>query len=71
MDAKQVGSVGDRKNPVQMILAGNGGQPGGGFFGVRALRFGDDLVLRDPVGEQVVMADAAFGVAAGLPRRPG
>ncbi len=48
MDAKQMGSIGDRKDAVQVILAGNGGQAGCGFFCVRALRLSNDLVLRDP-----------------------
>ena len=62
MNAKQMGSIGDCKDAVQMVLPCNGSQPRGRFFRVRALRFGDDLVLRDPVGEKVVMADAPFGV---------
>src|ERR1700678_3583238 len=63
MNAKQMRSIGDRKDAVQMILSRDGSEPGGRFFRVGALRFGDDLVLRDLVGEQVVMADAPFRVA--------
>ena len=45
-------SIGDSQNPVQTILARNGSQAGGGFFGVCALGLGDDLVLRDPMGQK-------------------
>ena len=63
VDAKKVGSIGDRKDAVQVILPGNGGQAGSGLFCVGALGLSNDLILRDAMGEQVVMADAPFGIS--------
>ena len=62
MDAKQVSPIGDRKYSVQVILPGNGREAGCGFRGVRALRFRNDLVLRDLMRQQVVVPNASFGV---------
>ena len=58
-----MGSIGDRKDAVQVILPGNGCQAGSGLFCVGALGLSNDLILRDPMGEKVVMADAPFGIS--------
>ncbi|MDT7811656.1 MAG: hypothetical protein QOJ42_1572 [Acidobacteriaceae bacterium] len=63
VDAKQVSSIRDGEDAVQVILPGNGGQAGGGFFCIGTLRLSNDLILRNPMGEKVVMADAPFGVS--------
>ncbi len=48
---------------VQVILPGNGSQAGGGLFCVGALGLSNDLILRDAMGEKVVVADAPFGIS--------
>ncbi len=70
VDAKQVSSIRDGEDAVQMILPGNGGQPGSGFFRIGAVRLSNDLILRDPVGEKVVMADSPLRSLAGPPPPP-
>src|ERR1700748_2300774 len=50
-----------------MVLARNRSQPSGRFFGIRALRLGDDLVLRNLVGQKIIVAHSPFrvvGIAA-------
>ena len=71
VDAKQVSSIRDGEDAVQVILPGNGGQPGSGFFCIGAVRLSNDLILRDPMGEKVVMADAPFGIIGHLRHHPG
>src|SRR3984885_15014395 len=61
-DAKQVGPVRHSKDPIEVIFASNGSKTGCRFLCVRALCLGNDLGLRHPMGQEVVMAYAAFGI---------
>ena len=48
-----------------------GAEAGCGFLGVRALRLGNNLVLRNLVGQKVVMPDTPFGVSLAFPTAQG
>ncbi len=56
-------AVGDDDDVVKVVLAGDGGESVDLLFGIDGAGFGDDVAEGNAVGEEVVAADAAFGVA--------
>src|SRR5437879_1199941 len=58
-----MGAVGDDDDVVEIVLAGDGGEAAGLLFGVDGAGLGNDATERDSIGEEIVAADAAFGVA--------
>ena len=62
-DAEEMGAVGDDDDVVEVVLAGDGGEAVDLLLGVDGAGLGDDVAEGDAVGEEVVAADAAFGVA--------
>ena len=56
-------AVGDDDDVVEIVLVGDGGEAMDLLLGVDGAGFGDDAAEGDSVGEEVVAADAAFGVA--------
>ena len=62
-DAEEVGAVGDDDDVVEIVFVGDGGEAVDLLLGVDGAGFGDDVAEGDAVGEEVVAAYAAFGVA--------
>lgn len=62
-DAEQVGCVGDDDDVVEIIFARDRSETMDLLFGVDGASLGDDAAEGDSVGEQIVAAYAAFGVA--------
>ena len=58
-----MGCVGDDDDVVEIVFAGDGGEAVNLLLGVDGAGFGDDAAEGDSVGEEVVAADAALGVA--------
>ncbi len=65
-DAEEMGAVGDDDDVVEVVLAGDGGEAVDLLLGVDGAGLGDDVAEGDSVGEEIVAADAAFGVAGVL-----
>ena len=61
-----MGAVGDDDDVVEIVFAGDGGEAVDLLLGVDGAGLGDDAAEGDAVGEEVVAADAAFGVAGVL-----
>jgi hypothetical protein len=64
--AEEVGGVGDDDDVVEIIFVRDGGKAVDLLLGVDGAGLSDDAVEGDSVGEEVVAADAAFGVAGVL-----
>jgi len=62
-DAEEMSAVGDDDDVLQVVFAGDGGEAVDLLFGVDGAGLGDDVAEGDAIGEEVVAADAAFGVA--------
>ena len=58
-----MGAVGDDDDVVEIVFAGDGGEAMDLLLGVNGAGFGDDVGEGNAVGEEVVAAYAAFGVA--------
>ena len=56
-------AVGDDDDVMEVVFAGDGGEAVDLLLGVDGASLGDDVAEGDAVGEEVVAADAAFGVA--------
>ena len=65
-DAEEMGAVGDDDDVVEIVLAGDGGEAMDLLLGVDGAGLGDDVAEGDAVGEEIVAADAALGVAGVL-----
>ena len=65
-DAEEMGAVGDDDDVVEVVLLGDGGEAVDLLLGVDGAGLGDDVAEGDAVGEEVVAADAALGVAGVL-----
>ncbi len=59
-------AVGDNDDVVEIVFVGDGGEAVDLLLGVDGAGLGDDVAEGDAVGEEVVAADAAFGVAGVL-----
>src|SRR5258705_646819 len=62
-DAEEVGGVGDDDDVVEIVFAGDGGEAMDLLLGIDGAGFGDDAAEGNSIGEEVVAADASFGVA--------
>ena len=58
-----MGCVGDDDDVMEIVFVGDGGEAVDLLLGVDGAGLGDDAAEGDSVGEEVVAADAAFGVA--------
>ena len=58
-----MGAVGDDDDVVEIVFAGDGGEAVDLLLGVDGAGLGDDAAEGNAVGEEIVAADAAFGVA--------
>jgi hypothetical protein len=65
-DAEEMSAVGDDDDALEVLGGGDGGEAGDLLLGVGGTGLGDDAVVGHAVGEQVVTADGAFGVAGVL-----
>ena len=62
-DAKEMGAVADDDDVAEVFTVGDGGEALDLLLGVDGLSFGDDFVKGNAVGEEVIAADAALGLA--------
>src|SRR6185312_14882168 len=60
---KQVSAIADDDDMVQVHLLCNGGEPLHLLFGIDGIGFGDDLVVRHAVCEQIIAPYAALRLA--------
>jgi hypothetical protein len=65
-DAEEMGAVGDDDDVVEIVLASDGGEAVDLLLGVDGAGLGDDVGEGDAIGEEVVAAYSAFGVAGVL-----
>jgi len=62
-DAEEMGRVGDDDDVMEIVFAGDGGKAVDLLLGVDGAGLGDDAAERNSICEEVVAADASFGVA--------
>jgi hypothetical protein len=65
-DAEEMGRVGDDDDVVEIVFACDGGEAVDLLLRVGGAGFGDDAAEGNSIGEQVVAANASFGVAGVL-----
>jgi len=62
-NAEEMSAIGDDDDLVEVVLVGDGGEAVDLLLSVDGASFGDDAAEGDAVGEEVVAANTAFGVA--------
>ena len=62
-DAEEMGRVGDDDDVMEVVFAGDGGKAVDLLFSVDRAGLGDDAAEGNSICEEVVAADASFGVA--------
>jgi hypothetical protein len=65
-NAEEMGCVGDDDDVVKIVFVGDGGEAVDLLLGVDGAGLGDDAAEGDSIGEEIVAADASFGVAGVL-----
>lgn len=62
-DAEEMGAVADDDDELEIVFAGDGGEPVDLLLSISGAGFGDDVAEGNAVGEKIVATNAAFGVA--------
>jgi hypothetical protein len=65
-DAEEMGCVGDDDDVMEIIFASDGGEAVDLLLGVDGAGLGDDAAEGDSICEEIVAANASFGVAGVL-----